>query len=198
MFEVIQEVMHQIGLLPLGLMVLLLRSRSFGTVHWLVASALALSWIADSATSYFMQRGYEPMAVMMQLLMPVQILMVLVAVVKPPTTVFVLGLGLVLMTVVSALQGREIYELVIPVVGGTVVAWYAWRAQLGLLSRGLMVYFGVGALAWMLLALAATALPTLALWGWYGYQLSRLTGLLMIGWVVVSARQRGPRMVYVA
>lgn len=178
MFYMAQEIMHQVALLPLGVMLATWRTTPFRLRQWILAAALMVSWVMDSTDFLMMSEGFAQ--IIMRYGMPVQVALALGAVVRDRRTLGYLLAGLLVLASTSALQGIPTRELMVPVVGGFVVSLCAWRSQLGLTRMGVLVYFGLGALAWIAWSLAASAPTTTALVAWSGYQLTRLTGISLI------------------
>lgn len=192
MFYVAQEIMHQVALVPMVVMLALLGTARFNRVQWLVSCALALSWLMDS-TNFIAMRVGEPIAdTVTQYGAPLQVGLVLIALV--PGKVFGKFLaGLAVLTAVSALQGFNGREAVVPVVGGFVITLYAWDRRDKTLEQGVIVYFGIGAVTWLAWAVAASAPTTTALVTWSGYQLTRLAGISLITAALI-AHARKPRL----
>lgn len=178
MFSVAQEIMHQVALVPMVVMLVTWRTTPFHLRQWILAAALMVSWVMDSTDFLLMSEGSAQ--IIMRYGMPVQVALALGAVVRDRRTLGYLLAGLVVVASTSALQGIPTRELMVPVVGGFVVALYAWDKRDETLERGVLVYFGVGALAWAAWSVAATAPTTTALVAWSGYQLTRLVGILLI------------------
>lgn len=189
LFEVFSEVMHQAGMLPLLVLAFRAHLREHGSARWVVAWALSLSWFADSAVELLKGFGVESYPTVVQLLVPVQC-GILIALLADRINVKVLLCGaLVLLSMLSAIQGFENLEGVSFITGHLVVAWYAQQGKLPRQeATALAVYFGGGAVMWV---------GVLALWdwrlaAWYGYQGTRLAGLLMLSWAM--SRHETPKL----
>ena len=191
MYRVIQEIMHQVALLPVLTMLVLLKTSRFGPRQWLLANALAVSWIMDSINFAFLDRG--AVALILEYGTPLQLALVLGVVVKDRTTLAYLLAGLIVAVLASMAQGFEAREIVVPVLGGFVVALYAWRSEKGFTRSGLVVYFGLGALAWIVWSLDANNPARTSLATWYLYQSTRLIGTLLVTAAFVM-HARKPRL----
>lgn len=182
MFEVFQEVMHQISLLPLVvLLVTYQRNRMVISSHWLIAAALSVSWPADSIESLLIRQGADSELFIPHLFYIPQLGLMLFALVSKRLPPWFLLAGLTLLTFTTMLGGDY---LTVPVVGGLVVVWYAAQANLGVVGVGIMVYFGLGALFWAVYMLNfPNSLPS-----WYLYQYARLAGITLITFGMVRYR----------
>lgn len=183
--------MHQVALLPLVVMLVLLRTSVFSVRQWLLGSALAISWVMDSLNFLTLDAGL--MEMITQYGKPLQVAMVLGVIVRDKQTLAFLYSGLAIATFASIVQAGLAREIIVPLLGGFVIALYAWRTERGCCRAGLLTYFGVGAVAWTLWSLAASEPSRIAVATWYGYQATRLTGILLItAALVMHARQ--PRL----
>lgn len=187
MFRLAQEIMHQLALLPLGVMLVTVSVRRFTMRQWTLGAVFAVSWLMDSTWIMLSTAGQGPAFVITQYGMAVQIAAVLALFVRRET-LYPLLAGLALLVAAVALQGVvQPREFVVPLIGGFVVSLYAWRIEASLTRSALVVYFGVGGFAWTWWALAVTQTS------WYGYQMTRLVGLALVTAALV-AHTRRPRM----
>lgn len=193
MFYAFQELMHQIALLPFMVMLvlrLLLRT-PFGWRLWILAAAFVVSWSMDSTDVALASGGYAEFITRYG--NPLQIALVLTVLVKKYAMLSVLLAGLVVVSAASALQGIPTRELVVPTLGGFVVSLYAWRSEKGLIRSGLLVKFGLGAVAWVAWSLAASEPTRTAFVTWFAFQGTRLAGILLITAALVL-HARKPRL----
>lgn len=167
---VVAELAHHIALLPLVVLVWLgVRGRERQAEWWLVAGAYLVSWFADAAAHYV-----NPWIV--SAVYPVSQSALIGAALLPrkhatPYVAAIVLLGCVAMAF-HDFAGPDI--LLRAVCFGAIVALAWGRAwDLGNLHASLMVYFGLGLLAWFAYAVAPNW------WTWGAFQLCRVTGLVL-------------------
>ncbi len=194
MFYVVQEIMHQVALLPLAVMLVLMRTTSFGAQRWTLAAALAVSWMMDSVNFAFVSDDLN--SIIAQYGKPIQIALILGVVVNDRRTLITLLAGLVVAVFASAAQGAMAREIVVPVLGGFVISLYAWRLEKDYMRSGLLVHFGLGAIAWIAWSVAATEPTRAALVTWFTFQGTRLIGILLITAALIQIARK-PRIALV-
>lgn len=168
------------------------RRYDFHAGRFAVAAALALSWVPDMVNRILTLSGYSLGDTITQIFAPIQFAIILCVVVSGSVGI-PLALGsVVLIATVSALQGAPTYDLVVPVVVGAAIAYCAYREGSDF-HRGLIVYFGVGAVPFAAFALTAHAETWMSLSSWYIYQGTRLVGLLLITAAIVQ-QDREPQL----
>lgn len=189
MFYAFQELMHQVALLPLAVMLVSLRWRVFGWRRWVLAGSFYISWSMDStdvatgADAAFITRYGNPL----------QIGIVLVAIVKERAALAVLLAGLIVLATASSLQGVTTREIVVPCVGGFAIGVYTWGSEKDGIRSGLLVHYGLGAFAWLAWSFFASETTWMAFTSWFSYQGTRLAGILLITAAMVQ-RARQPRI----
>ena len=180
MFEVFQEVMHQISLLPLViLLVVYQRNKMVTSTHWLIATALSVSWFADSIGSLLIRQGVDNALLVPHLFYIPQLGLMLFALVRKVMALWFLSIGLFFLTLTTWLGGDY---LTVPVVGGLIIAWYVAQVNLDVLGAGITIYFGLSALFW---AMYMLNFPD-SLSFWYPYQYARLAGIILVTFGMVS------------
>lgn len=174
------EVAHQMGLLPLiWLAFLHWRGRDPGLAWWWLAGAFAVSWLADTAAHWMAPLLVSPVYLVSQASVVGFVFLVRRDAITLVVALVVVGLGAVFWRGVEA-----------PDVLFHTVAWlsiigivYPLR-QLGRLRTSLLVYFGLGLLAWMLYAVSP------GWFFWLAYQSTRLIGILLFCWAATSPLPR--------
>lgn len=150
--------------------------------YWLVALAFAISWIADLSA-----RLWPDGAWLVSLVYPVSQAALIAAVLLPRRDTITFVCALVVSGLASvALRGTQGPDVLLRTVAWLGLAFLVMdRWALGRLRTALVVYFGVGWMAWLLRAIYLTV-P----W-WYVTQSVRLAGILLFCWAVI---QPGPRL----
>lgn len=167
--------MHQVSLLPLVVsLVMYQRNKMVISSHWLIAAALSASWLVDSIISLMIRQGGSYELFIPHIFTIPQLGLMLFALVPKITPLWFLSMGLILLTATTFLGGDY---LTVQVVGGLIVVWYAAQANLGAISIGIFVYFGIGSLFWAVYMLNFP--DSLRPW-WFLYQYSRLAGIILI------------------
>ena len=149
------------------------RGRRCDDVTWLLATAIAVSFVANTL-AFFANIGWE----LGHYYPALQISIVVFALSKARTfRVMVIG-GLVILSVLSAIQiAPADPEVVVRVGGAILVCFMVWpKHELGMLRTAILVYFGIGAIVQLTQPLVARTSPE-ALVLWYGYQMSCLAGI---------------------
>lgn len=191
MFYAFQELMHQVALLPLFVVLLSMKPMVYGWRRWLLAGSFFVSWSMDSIDVALAENGFA--AFITRYGNPLQIGLVIASVVREYAIMVILLVGLIVLAAASALQGIPTREIVVPVVGGFVISLYAWREEKGCIRSGLLVHYGLGAIAWIAWSLAASEPTRMAFVTWFAYQGTRLAGILLITAAMVQ-RARQPRI----
>lgn len=164
------------GLAPLAcLAVLHLCGRRRERAWWVLAVALGVSWLADTAAHWMDPR-------MVSVVYPVSQAGIVGAVLlkRRDAEYFVTALVAVALVVVLA-RGVEARDWILHTFawGGVTVMLMRHRA-LGRLSFALSLYFGLGAICWIAYATHPLAVT------WYAYQISRALGLALFCWAAVT------------
>jgi hypothetical protein len=157
------EVAHQIGLIPiLGMM---LMGRKLPRVYWLVALGLSVSWFADSA-QHFIGGTWGAWYVFL----PLQVWLVLIA--FRSDLVIPAALVLIGLTMLSWGWSHPGPDQLVTVVGSVAVFFVAR----GSLYWPLSIYFGAGTVAYLFMTsqVGGDILPA-----WYVYQSCRALGILI-------------------
>lgn len=181
----IAELAHQMALIPLAyLLWRVVRRRHVGVAWWWLASAFAISWLADTAADILPRSaGWVP-----SLVYPVAQTAIIGRVLLSRRAALALILGLTTLAVIAVLsRGADGPDLML-----RATAWLLIVAMVGLL-RGLplrlqacfLVYFGLGLALWMV------HLRWLIVATWYPYQAARAAGLLLFCWAATV--NDGPR-----
>lgn len=176
----IGEVAHWIALIPLAFLLWRSARHQYSdAAWWWLAVAFAVSWIADTAADALPRsHGWIP-----SLLYPVTQTALVGAVLLPRRRAWML-LGLLLGVAGASLAWRAYQgpDVVLRSVAWLAVVWIVvTRPELPRrLGMALLVYFGVGLVAW----LAHAEWVTLATW--YPYQATRLAGLVLFCRAIVK------------
>lgn len=173
----IYEIAHQIGLIPIALM--LIAGRGQPASHWLVAIAFAVSWLGDSAAQMLGGSWAGTYA-----WLPVQFALVVSAFERRP-----IELALVLWAVGLAGFGSWLLSAPGPdwllTVFGSVVVCVLARGAIG---APVLAYFGAGTIAycWMLTTMDTDIMPA-----WLTYQACRLVAFGAFAAIVLYRRTHG-------
>jgi hypothetical protein len=169
---VIFDVAHQIGLIPIALLLLLRRNAS--RPLWLVAFAFAISWIGDSV-SHYTGGSWAPT----YFWLPLQFALVLWAVLPKEGRLMWMAV-LLFTTALSWLLTGPSPEWLVSVLASVVVLVYA-REQMAI---PLWIYFGAGTAAycWMIASIGDGDIMA----QWYLYQSCRLLAFIAFGWIALS------------
>lgn len=173
------EVAHQIGLIPF--LSMLGVGRKLPAPFWWVALALAVSWFADSA-SFYMDGTWA----IDYFWLPLQFWMVACAFTAGLHRAL-WGLGLIVTAALSWDLSGPGPDFLITLVGSVSVLYLAR----GALALPIFLYFGLGTLAYFVMAFTPGPDATTA---WYFYQGCRLVAFLaFIGIIAPQViRNRGP------
>lgn len=179
---VAQEVAWKIGLIPFAFVASRSVAHAVDRAYWIIALAFGVSFIADTVSMH------EPsLAWLISLVYPVSQAALIAAVLLPRRDTITFVCALVVSGLVSvALRGTQGPDVLLRTVAWLGLAFLVMdRWALGRLRTALVVYFGVGWMAWLLRAIYLTV-P----W-WYVTQSVRLAGILLFCWAVM---QPGPRL----
>lgn len=152
----IAEAIHLSALAPL--IAVLLFGRHLGVAWWMVALAFSISWIGDSMAHF--TNGSWTCA---YLWMPVQFALVILAFVDNPLHRMVVLTGLLLLTVTSAQISLPGPDWLLTLVGSIVVLAVAEKV----LAWPLMVYFGIGSIAYLVMIARISTEGFATAWWWY-------------------------------
>lgn len=169
------EALHQAALLPLIAMMVL--GRKVGAAWWLLAVAFAMSWVGDSFAFYLDGAWAASYS-----WLPVQFALALVAFLSEPMYRLVAFVGVLLLTVTSIQISAPGPEWVLTL--GASAALMA-VAQ-GPLTWPVMVYFGFGSLAYLVMVseIGGAFLPA-----WYAYQGCRMVAYALFLGLLVRERR---------
>lgn len=174
------EVGEQMALLPLATLLLLRwRGQRREAAWWWLAGAFLVSWLADEAARW-------TLPAFVSIVYPLAQAGIVLAVLQPRPVALV---SVVALTVLGALAilweaGRFPDLLLRAGCWGAIVASVGLHRPVSLLRGSLLVYFGLGLLAWA----GYVALPGWTSWG--AYQLVRFAGLALFSLAV----WRAPRL----
>lgn len=167
------EIAHQMALVPLGWLALLyLRGVRPGTAWWLLASAFAVSWLADTWADIAPHEAWAA-----SLVYPVSQAALIGGVLMPRRRDAWAFLALlVVVGIVGALKqehdGPDLMLRAVAFLGVFAIVWF--RPELPASLRWcLFVYFGLGWVLWVY------HVEDLRVATWYPYQVTRLFGLLL-------------------
>ncbi len=161
------EIAHWMALLPLAC--LAVAGRRCDSAYWWIAFAFSFSWLADTAAHWV-----NPWAV--TLVYPItQSTIILAALLPRQDTIRWLAGFAVVAGAAIVLKGTKGPDVLLHSVASVSVVWAVWResALPANLRLALVVYFGVGLLAWLI------HVQWLVVETWWPYQGSRLAGLLL-------------------
>lgn len=173
------ELAHQMGALPLAtLLVLLLRGKRRDAGLWWLAAGFLVSWAAD----WFPHFGNPPAVVATVYPVGQAGLMFPVLMSRRTAAALLLlsGTAAIVAILLHGLTGPEFLSRA--VAWGAIVVAASQRPALGWVAFALVLYFGLGLLAWA----GYTALPGWTTWG--AYQGARFLGLVTFS--VAVWRQR--------
>lgn len=168
------EVAHQLALVPLAAVVL--ARHRLPREYWLVGLAFLASWLGDMLASL-----YGGSWLVSYLWLPAQVALVLMVVLPTALSRLLSPPLMALLAGVSWLISAPGPDVLVTVVGSTVILRYAQ----GRLARPLQVYFGAGTVAYLIMA-TLIASPHFML-AWYVYQTCRLTAFVLFTLAVVQA-----------
>jgi len=163
------EVAHQIGAIPLlWLVYLATRGIQREPQWWYLALAFFISWLADTAAD----AGVNPWVMSIVFVVSQTALIGAVFLRREPAVILTMAL-----TVVGCLavitQGVDGPDVILSTVAACAVVLMVWKHPARRARLCLLVYFGLGQIAWIVHA-RWLIVPT-----WYPYQLCRLAGLLL-------------------
>jgi len=168
MHQILPEVAHQVGLLPvLWLALLAARGERRGAEWWWVAGAFGVSWLADTVTHVI---GHPWLVTAIY---PVTQAAMIGAVFQPReevafVTMVLLGVALVSLSI----EGTTAPQLMLHVAAGIAIVGMTWHTT-SPMKPALHVAFGVNLLPWVLFALWP-------MWGtWSLYQAVRVVSLVL-------------------
>jgi len=170
----------QMGLVPLAWVSVLRVARRVDASLWWVAAALGVSWLPDAAANHWPDDAW-----MFTFLYPATQSSLVAAVLilsRRRAAMFALAmLGVALLAVLVEDVAKPDWILYsVASFAVAVLAWPLWQISL----RGpLLVYFGLGAIAW-LVHVRWLIVPT-----WYPFQLCRAIG---IGWFCIVSMRTSP------
>jgi hypothetical protein len=172
------EAAHEVGVLPLAWLGWrqVRWSEERRPVWWLIATAFAVSWVADSYTH---ARGQPWLA---SAVYPVsQAGLIGVALLEPRAAARFIGVLVAAAIAAVALEGVEKPGLLLHAVAFGAVVGMAWnRPELGRLRVALLVAFGVSWPAWVAFSLSIT-------WTTWGiYEAVRVLGLILFCWACLG------------
>lgn len=172
------EIAHQMGAIPLlWLITLTVRGKPREPQWWTLAIAFFVSWLADSAVDAHMNAWVVSVA------FPVGQTALIGAVFFNPVPAMLLAVVLVVVGCLAvAVQGVSGPDVILSSVAALAVILCVWNSPQRKVRASLLVYFGLGQVAWLILAALMTT-PT-----WYGYQACRLIGLLLFCWASWNVR----------
>jgi hypothetical protein len=174
------------GLLPLAVLVALYANdRDRDAALWWIAGAFAISWLADVVADMMPVEDRWTVGLVYPI---VQTTLIAATLLLDRRHAVALLAALTAMGIVTVAwhgaSGPDVLLRSVASLSVVVIAWRRWELPLPL-RIALVMYFGLGWLAW----LAYAARPGVATW--YGYQASRLAGLLAYGWATIRA---GPQL----
>lgn len=169
-------VAHHMGLLPLvWLSLLRWKGRDLGLAWWLLGTAFAVSWLADTAAHWINPWLTSPVYLVSQAW--------IVGTVFVSRRESLILLMVLVLTAVSTLIWRGIGgpDVLLHTVAWLSVVGILWQLkQLGRLRTSLLVYFGVGWFCWLMYCLSPG-------WSsWSIYQATRLLGILLFCRAAIS------------
>jgi len=177
---IVNEIAHYMALVPLAVLGgLHARGRERDAAWWWMACAFAISWVADSVASQLVPVHRWAVTLVYPIVQSAMIGVVLLS----RRAAFVLLGGLVAIGCLAVFwRGVKGPDVILHSVASLSVAGIVWiRRDIPLrLRMALVVYFGLGLVAWLLFA-QQHSIPT-----WYGYQGARLAGLLVFSWAVLK------------
>lgn len=150
------EAVHLSALLPLALLVVF--GKGLGGAWWLVGLAFAVSWAGDSF-AYLLGGSW----VASYFWLPVQVALVLVAFQDDPLYKPMIVMGVALLAVSSAQISAPGPEWLMTLVGSIAVMAVAK----GVLAWPMMVYFGIGSIAYLVMIARIGTEGFHASWLWY-------------------------------
>lgn len=188
------EVATAIGIVPLLWIAFLhFRGKARDLAWWWIAGAFAVSWLADNASRW---TGHPLVSVtypVAQAGLIGAVFLFRADAIKFVLVLMAVGVADILLI---GVQGPDILLRTVAWLSVVGIVYPIW--QLGRLRTSLLVYFGMGWLAWMLYASIATwpdwvfyfrgqphAISPAWL-SWSSYQLTRLAGILLFCWAATS------------
>jgi hypothetical protein len=181
----ITEVAHYMALLPLVMLAgLFAGGQTRDATWWWLASAFAVSWLADTAAHWV-----NPWAV--GVVYPIaQAVIVAVVLTDRERAAELLGVLLAVGLSAVVLAGVDTPDIAVRSFAWLPLVWIAWRMRRlpARLRACLIVYFGLGWVAWLV------HVRWLVVATWYPYQGMRLVGLLLFCWAAYAATPN-PRLV---
>lgn len=175
--SILRETAHQIALAPLLFLAgLHVTGRHRGAAWWWLAGAFLVSWVADSAVDL----GVDWWLV--SVVYPVSQAAIVGAVLLDRSDAIRLALVLSVVGMVSVLwRGVSGPDVLLRTVAWGAVVGVAWQYRaIGRTRLALLVYFGVGLVAWYVYVFAPSW------WTWGGYQAVRALGIGAFCWASLS------------
>lgn len=171
------EIAHQIGAIPLVWLALLaVRGHQREPQWWTLAFAFFVSWLADSAAHLM-----NPW--LLSIVFTVSQTALIGAVFLNAVPAMVLATLLVAVGCLAvAIEGVTGPDAILSTVGALAVILCVWQSPQRRIRACLLVYFGLGQIAWLIHA-KWLIVPT-----WYPYQAVRLVGLLLFCWACWNVR----------
>ncbi len=173
---IVNEIAHYIALLPIAFVgALHIRHKPRDAAWWWIAAAFAVSWLADLVAEFMPVSDRWAVT----LVYPVTQSALVGAVLLPRRSAMSLVAVLTAIALVAAIcRGVTGPDVVLHSFASFSVAGIAlagWELPVRL-RAALLVYFGLGCVAWLIHA-QWLVVPT-----WYNYQLTRLAGLVAFCW----------------
>lgn len=169
------EIAHQIGLIPI--LIMMVAGRKLPRAYWLVAVAFFISWLGDSAM-HFSGGTWQ----IWYIGIPLQVWIVLAAFTRDRANLLLAAVALMMMVPSSWMLSAPGPDMLVTAAGSIAILLLAH----GWLKVPVYLYFGAGTVAYLVMASMASGSGTDFMPAWYCYQGCRAISMLAFATVIIA------------